>query len=337
MNPTGPDLKRRFAKAGRLATDTWREIKDEWTRSRSRRVAVVAFAPWKHLRVFFLALGVIFPSFGRLMRFCWGVAKRFYHNDCFSYAAGLSFWILISLAPLVTLLSKLLIVFLGGNAYYEQTIETIREVIPFMPDGFLRDTVDHSRELGNNMGFTWGVLLFGSYWGMMQLDTSLSHVFGVRVNKDLQTRKNNLLRQIALLVGGALMLSLLLAWIIGGTVWDRLPNKQSAMANYMPIAICIALATIIFQFIPRVHVAFRHALIGGLVVTFFWVLARWGFRVYLNHAFTWGIMYGSLLGIIAGLTFLYYTSAILLLGAEVTAALCRRKRKALGRPRAADG
>jgi uncharacterized BrkB/YihY/UPF0761 family membrane protein len=31
-------------------------------------------------------------------------------------------------------------------------------------------------------------------------------------------------------------------------------------------------------------------------------------------------MYGSLLSIIAGLTFLYYTCAILLLGAQITAA-----------------
>jgi membrane protein len=237
----------------------------------------------------------------------------------------------------VTLRSKLLIVFLGGQAYYEQTIEAIREVIPFMPVSFLRDTVDHSRELGNNMGFTWGVLLFGSYWGVNQLDTSLSHVFGVRANKELQTRNNNLLRQITLLVGGALVMSLLLAWIIGGAVWDHLPNKQSATTNYMPIVICLALATSIFQLIPRVRVRLRHALLGAVVTTAFWVLARWGFRVYLDHAFTWGIMYGSLLGIVAGLTFLYYTSAILLLGAQVTAALYRRKRKGLGRPSAADG
>jgi membrane protein len=255
------------------------------------------------------------------------VSKKFYHDDCFSYAAGLSFWILISLAPLVTLLSKLLMVFLGGQAYDEQTIETVREVIPFMPVEFLRDTMAHGQELGNSMGFTWGVLLFGSYWGVNQLDTSLAHVFGVRVNRRLQTRKNHLLRHVTLLVGGALVLAILLAWLIGGAIWNYLPDKQSATANYVPIIICLTLTTIIFHFIPRVHVTFRHALLGGMVTTPFWVVARWGFKVYLDHAFTWGIMYGSLLGIIAGLTFLYYTSAILLLGAEVTAAFYHRGRR----------
>jgi len=326
LKPMVADRAKPFDEAKRLASNTWRRIKSEWAMTKGKRMAMMASAPWKHLQKFFLELEKLFPRYGKARRFCWEVSKRFYDDDCFSYAAGLSFWILISLAPLVTLLAKLLLVFLGGQAYDDQTVETIREVIPFMPAGFLKDMVEHSRELGNNMGFTWGVLLFGSYWGVNQLDTSLSHVFGVRVNKELQTRKNNLLRQIALLVVGALVMSLLLAWIIGGAVWNYLPNKQSAMANYVPVVICLALATAIFQFILRIHVAFRHALVGGLVTTVFWVVARWGFRVYLDHAFTWGIMYGSLLGIIAGLTFLYYTSSTLLLGAEVTAALWRRKK-----------
>jgi uncharacterized BrkB/YihY/UPF0761 family membrane protein len=36
-------------------------------------------------------------------------------------------------------------------------------------------------------------------------------------------------------------------------------------------------------------------------------------------------MYGSLLGIVAGLTFLYYTCAIFLLGAEITAAFYKQE------------
>jgi uncharacterized BrkB/YihY/UPF0761 family membrane protein len=36
-------------------------------------------------------------------------------------------------------------------------------------------------------------------------------------------------------------------------------------------------------------------------------------------------MYGSLLGIVAGLTFLYYSWAIFLLGAEITAAFYRHE------------
>jgi membrane protein len=83
--------------------------------------------------------------------------------------------------------------------------------------------------------------------------------------------------------------------------------------------------TLVLQHLPRLHVKFRHAFLGAAIATALWWLAKWGFGVYLNHTLTWGIMYGSLLGIVAGLTFLYYTCAILLLGAEITAAFYRHE------------
>jgi membrane protein len=319
-----PNFKERMKEAGRLISITWAATKSIW--ARDRRVArEVVYEILKHLKKFWLALEDIFPSMGNARQFWFGVIKKFYYDDCFSYAASLSFWLLISLAPLATLFFKLLVVFMGGRAFYQQTLDTLSNVIPYLPVSFLEDTVNHSLEIGNSMGFVWGVLIFGSYWGVNQLDTSLAHVFGVRINKERQTRKNPLLRQIALLVGGVVVLALVLAWLLSGAIWKYLPRQQSVLLNHLPIIICLILTTLIFQFIPRVHVAFRHAFLGGLVTTFFWAAAKWTFRIYVDHAFTWGIMYGSFLGIIAGLTFLYYTCAILLFGAEITAEFCLRK------------
>jgi len=72
-------------------------------------------------------------------------------------------------------------------------------------------------------------------------------------------------------------------------------------------------------------VKFRHAFLGAASATTLWWLAKEIFGVYLKHTLTWGIMYGSLLGIVAGLTFLYYSCAIFLLGAEITAAFYRHE------------
>jgi membrane protein len=81
----------------------------------------------------------------------------------------------------------------------------------------------------------------------------------------------------------------------------------------------------VLQHLPRLHVKFRHAFLGAGIATALWWLAKWGFGLYLSHTMTWGIMYGSLLGVVAGLTFLYYSCAILLLGAEITAAFYRHE------------
>jgi membrane protein len=300
--------------------------------ARARDAAIKLLIPyqmaWLDLERTVPMLGAVRQILFRAARFCWGVIKKYQRDDCLSYAAGLSFWLLISIVPLATLFFKLLVVLLGRQAFYQQTLETVSNVIPFIPISFLRDAVTRSREISDSMGFTWFVLLFGGYWGISQLDTSLAHVFGVRINKKLQTRKYHILRQIAILVGGLVFLAVVLALSIQGALSQYLPINQNAILTYLPILICLAATTLIFQFMTRVHVDFRHAFLGAVVTTFFWTVAKWGFKIYVDNALTWGIMYGSLLGIIAGLTFLYYSCAILLLGAEVTAAFySRRKRR----------
>lgn len=264
------------------------------------------------------------PIVGRVGNFTAEVLGKYHKDDCLSYAAGLSFWLIVSLVPLSTLLFKLLGAILGSRAYGPATMKTLQEIVPFLPKEFVYDAVANSQKIGG-MGLSWIVLLFGSYWGISQLDTSLAHVFGLRIKKHRQTRKNHLLRQVIFLVGGLLATVLFLAVLLGGTLRQIFPARQTDFLPYLGPLIGLVVMTLVLQLLPRLHVKFRHAFLGAGISTALWWLAKWGFGVYLRHTMTWGIMYGSLLGIVAGLTFLYYSCAILLLGAEITAAFYRHE------------
>lgn len=264
------------------------------------------------------------PPIGRAGAFIAEVLGKYHKDDCLSYAAGLSFWLIVSLVPLSTLLFQVLGAILGSRAYGPATMKTLQEIVPFLPREFVLDAVANSQKIGG-MGLSWIVLLFGSYWGISQLDTSLAHVFGLRIKKYKQTRKNHLLRQIAFLVGGLITMVVFMALLAGGALRKFMPWKQTEFLHYLGPLMGLAVVTVILQLLPRVHVKFRHAFLGAGIATTLWWLAKWGFGLYLAHTMTWGIMYGSLLGIIAGLTFLYYSCAILLLGAEVTAAFYRHE------------
>jgi membrane protein len=264
------------------------------------------------------------PPLGRVGNFVFEVLGKYQKDDCLSYAAGLSFWLIVSLVPLSTLLFKLLGAILGSRAYGPAMLKTMQEIVPFLPREFVIDAVANSQKIGG-MGLSWIVLLFGSYWGISQLDTSLAHVFGLRIKKHRQTRKNHLLRQLAFLVGGLLGTVFFLAVLIGGALRRFLPLRQLDMLPYVAPFVGLVVMTVVLQHLPRLHVKFRHAFLGAAISTSLWWLAKWGFGVYLKHTMTWGIMYGSLLGIVAGLTFLYYTCAIFLLGAEITAAFYRHE------------
>ena len=277
---------------------------------------------WKAAQHLWQELALAVPPLGRAGAFVAEVLGRYYKDDCLSYAAGLSFWLIVSLVPLSTLLFKLLGAILGSRAYGPATLKTLQEIVPFLPREFMMDAVVNSQKIGG-MGFSWVVLLVGSYWGISQLDTSLAHVFGLRIKKHRQTRKNHLLRQVIFLVGGLLASVLFLALLVGGVLRRIMPVRQSEFMHYLGPLLGLVTITIVLQHLPRLHVKFRHAFLGAAVSTTLWWTAQWGFGVYLRHTMTWGIMYGSLLGVVAGLTFLYYSCAILLLGAEITAAFYR--------------
>ncbi|HJV89005.1 MAG TPA: YihY/virulence factor BrkB family protein [Holophagaceae bacterium] len=266
----------------------------------------------------------VFPLGGRVARFCWEVARKFQKDDCLSYAAGLSFWLTVSLVPLATLLFKVLVLVLGSKAYAQSTQGLLESLIPYLPDTFVEDIIKNSQKL-NGVWFSWFVLIFGSYWGISQLDTTLAHVFGTRAKKHRETRKNHFIRQISILLGGIVVLVAFMVLLVGGLLHRFFGFKTGVLIPFLTPLLGFVVVAAILQHLPRIHVKLKHALLGAAISSGFWWLAKWGFGVYLEHTMTWGIMYGSLLGIVAGLTFLYYSCAIFLLGAEVTAAFYRHE------------
>jgi membrane protein len=275
-------------------------------------------------RVRWHAFEKAFPGLGGIGRFAWEILRKFNVDDCASYAAGLTFWLLISLVPLTTLLFKLLGFFMGSKAYGKPLLTGLFELFPFLPVDFVRDVMKDSQQVGS-LGFSWGVLLVGSLWGVNQLDKSLAHIFGIRLKKHRQTRRLIWVRRLALVLGGLLFLVVVLGLMVGGILGVKLQIPRVAFLGFLVPLLGVTVVTMVLQHLPRCHVAFRHALLGALVSTSLWWVAQWGFGVYLAHTSTWGIMYGSLIKIIAGLIFLYYSCAIFLLGAEITAAFYRHE------------
>ncbi len=265
-----------------------------------------------------------FPRLGEVGHFTWEVFKKYNHDDCFSYAASLSFWLIVSLVPMSTLLFKLLGLLLGSKAHGKALVMVLFNVFPYLPVEFVRDTIQNSQKIGA-MGFSWAVLMLGGLWCVNQLDTSLAHVFGIRIRKQRQTRRFHLVRRGILVVGAVLLLAIFMALLTGSFLGNLLGFPKTLLLPVLTPLLGLLVVTLILQHLPRCHVRFRHAFLGALVSTSLWWIAKRFFAVYLSHTLTFGIMYGSLSSIIAALLFLYYSCAIFLLGAEITAAFYRHE------------
>jgi membrane protein len=265
-----------------------------------------------------------FPLLGEALAFGLQIIRKYHHDDCLTYAASLSFFLTISLIPLATLFFKLLVLMVGTGAYSLSLQKALATMYPYLPQGFILDTIAHSRKIGG-IGSSWVVLLVGAHWGVNQLDRSLAHIFGLRIKVHRQTRKYNLLRRLAVVLVGLVFLVVLLSAGFEWSLRRQSPLPPFLMYDYLAPFLGFLLVTLILQHIPRRHVQFRHAALGALVSTVLWWGAKQVFGYYLQHTPTWGILYGSLGSLMAALVFLYYSCAIFMLGAEVTAAFYRHE------------
>ena len=78
---------------------------------------------------------VAVPPLGRVGAFVWEVLRKYHHDDCFTYAASVSFFLTISIIPLATLVFRLLVLMLGSGAYSQALYRGILEMYPYVPQG----------------------------------------------------------------------------------------------------------------------------------------------------------------------------------------------------------
>jgi membrane protein len=88
------------------------------------------------------------------------------------------------------------------------------------------------------------------------------------------------------------------------------------------VAINAVMYAVIYRFLPSpaARVTWKQAAVGGFVVAVLWEIAKQGFAFYLrrfNGASGYEKVYGSLGGLVILILWVYYSAALLLLGAEI--------------------
>lgn len=88
-----------------------------------------------------------------------------------------------------------------------------------------------------------------------------------------------------------------------------------------------------YRLAPNIKVRFRDVLFGTVFATVAWFAASYGFSIYINQFANYSRFYGSIGSVIILLFWLYITSIIILLGAEINATIGRSVEKTDENPR----
>ncbi len=118
---------------------------------------------------------------------------------------------------------------------------------------------------------------------------------------------SSLAEQIAGLVGLDDVVVLLWSWL-------RLP---------VALLLVAVVLSIVYRFAPSVEQPYRLVTLGAAVAVFSWIVASLGFSVYLTNFADYGTTYGSLGAAIGLLFYLYLSTCVVLLGAEINATVRR--------------
>lgn len=252
-------------------------------------------------------------------------ARRFIDYDILALAAALSFYTLLSLAPLVLMLLWL------TTALYPSAQEEFFRQIGLLVGDQVESTARLIVANAENRPSTGSL---AALMGTLALLVGASAVFG-----QLQAALNRVFRSDAKRLGGiaawlrkrllsfGMVISVGFLLVVSMAVQAALQLLIAYVPDLLPVFAAIvsfALYTLVFaamyRWLPDRPVSRRRALFGGALTAGLFMLGRSAIGLYLGQA-SLGTAYGPAGGLVIMLVWMYYCAVVFLLGALITAML----------------
>ena len=229
-------------------------------------------------------------------------------------AAGIAYYAFVSVIPLM-LLAMVVASIIGGEALADRVVGMLSQQLSSSGQEVVTQTL--TDPAGRGAASVVGILALT--WSGMKLFRGLDIAFDAVYTDEVET---SLLEQIrdalVVIIGIALAIALVVAV---GVALSILPLRIP-FVNVLGTLVLIVVLTIaflpIYYVLPPVEVSFREVLPGAVVAAVGWVILQVGFRIYASNAGRYAA-YGVIGAVLLFVTWLYFASIVVLLGAAVNA------------------
>lgn len=269
---------------------------------------------------------------GFLKHYFGGLYDRTDRHHLFLLSGGLAFSLFVCIVPMVLIIFWLLGKFLNSVEVELQINNLIDTVIPYATyANFVKEIifqrVQEVVEYRNIAGWIGIIGLFFAASGFASsLRTVLNKINGtdIDINIFLGKLRDFLVIIIIVLVFLALVLTLpILDFLISfaqSTPYLQVFNQpifHRVFTSSFSFFIMFLIFTVLYKFMPTIKIRKRSVVLGATWASIFWVGAKILFGMYLSHFTTFSRIYGAYaLGIVVAF-WIYYTSAVFILGAEI--------------------
>jgi membrane protein len=253
------------------------------------------------------------------------------NDNVFKYSASLSYYTIFSLAPMLIIIITLCGFVLGKEAMQGEIFGQIKSLVGNDAAIQIQDTLKNIHLSKNTpIATIIGVitLAIGATGIFTEIQDSLNKIWGLQVKRTSGLWKIILTRllsfSLVLSLGFVLMVSLILNAIILA-LGNRLNHFFSGISyTLIPVienAISFIVTTIlfaaIFKILPDAKIKWKEVIVGAIITSLLFLLGKFLIGYYLSTS-KLTTMYGAAGSIIIILSWAYYSSVILYLGAEFT-------------------
>lgn len=275
------------------------------------------------------------------LRATWAVlvesVKAFFAGEPFRLAAALSYYSLLSMAPLLLIVVGTAGFFFGEGAVREELIAQMRALTGEEGAALAQTVIANAERLERNptsIVIGGALMLFGATTVFAQLQGALNRIWRVEAapeNAVLGFLRHRLLSFALILSLGFLLtvsllasalLSALEAYVstlgVASPVWWRWLNGG------VSFGFLTLLVAMIFKYLPDAVIEWRDVWLGALVTALLLTGGKFLIGLYLGQASV-GSVFGAAGSVVVFMVWVYYAALIFFLGAEITRVAARRR------------
>ena len=203
---------------------------------------------------------------------------------------------------------------------------------------FLRETLRSLSSVGTGIVITcFIVVLWAGSWVFSVIERALNRIWGAESRTFWHGRALTI--GMIGIIGSLLAISVLVTSVVvalrdmaGNLSPRQIANSPLLMSvgsvfwqgifAVLSFLVTVVLFVVVYRFMPKAEVSLRDTLPGAFAGGLFWEAAKYAFAWSLNY-FHYDQIYGSVGAVVAVLTWSYFSSIILLFGAQLTAVFHR--------------
>lgn len=267
-----------------------------------------------------------------------------FEHDTFLHASALSYCAIFALAPLVVIAVAIAGMMFGPEAAAGELAKQIEQATGQTIARAIQDVIKDAHGSGTGRAATivsLVLLLLGARGLFLQLQQALNRIWGVTTPTThwlialLRARFLTyvMVLLVAVLLVTALVANTVLNYIVAVVPVGQVPGGAVAWQG-VHWAVALLILTVLFAFtfkvLPEVSIPWRVVWLGAFVTAVLFKLGNYGIEIYLTHS-TMASAFGAAGSLVVVLAWVYYSSQVVLLGAELTA-VCARHVGASAKP-----